>query len=158
MSVLSAAAQTKTEDILVEEGLLDKDELKLLREQAKSASKPLFRMLLEEGRISDEQLTQALARANDIPYVNLSDAHINSKVLDLLDRDVAEHYMAVPLGTEENKLVVAMLDANNVQAVDFLSEKIGKELHVYAASESGIKHILEQYDQTRGINEILTKP
>ncbi|HET7528951.1 MAG TPA: ATPase, T2SS/T4P/T4SS family [Candidatus Saccharimonadales bacterium] len=158
MSVLSTAAQTKTEDILVQQGLLDKDEMKLLKEQAKSKNKPFFRMLLEEGRITDEQLTRAQAEANGMPYVNLSEARINAQVLELLDKDVAEHYMAVPLGTEDDKLVVAMLDANNVQAVDFLSEKIGKSLHVYAASESGIRHVLEQYDQTRGINEILNKP
>jgi type IV pilus assembly protein PilB len=158
MSVLSAHTQAKTEDILIEDGLLTKDKLDLLKGRAKSQNKPFFSVLLEEGHINDEQLTRALAHANDTPYVNLSKAHINPKVLALLDRDVAEHYMAVPLGTENNKLVVAMLDANNVQAVDFLSEKIGKSLKVYAASESGLKHVLEQYDQTSGINEMLTKP
>jgi type IV pilus assembly protein PilB len=158
MSVLSPRAQAKVEDILVEQGLLTKDKLNLLKSQARTQSKPFFSMLLEGGHISDEELTQALAKANDTPYVNLINAHINPRVLDLLDKDVAEHYMAVPLGTVEDILVVAMLDANNVQAVDFLSEKIGKPLRVYAASESGIRHILEQYDQTRGINEILAKP
>jgi type IV pilus assembly protein PilB len=158
MSVLSARTQAKAEDILVQEGLLTKEQLSQLKHQATAQSKPFFSVLIEQGHISDEQLTQALAKANDMPYVNLSDARISEKVLDLLDKDVAEHYMAVPLGTEDNKLVVAMLDANNIQAVDFLSEKIGKPLKVYAASESGLKRVLEQYDQTRGINEILTKP
>lgn len=158
MSVLSARAQAKTEDILVSDGLLSKEDLKLLKAQAKTQNKPFFSALVEQGVINDEQLTQVLAKTNNTPYVNLSNAHINPKVLELLDKDVAEHYMAVPLGTENEKLVVAMLDANNVQAVDFLSEKIGKSLKVYAASESGIKHILGQYDQTSGINDILTKP
>ena len=53
--------------------------------------------------------------------------------------------MAVPLGEMQHRLVVAMLDAGNVQAVDFLSNKIGKPLKVYSASESGIKQILKQY-------------
>jgi type IV pilus assembly protein PilB len=38
-----------------------------------------------------------------------------------------------------------MLDADNVQAVDFLSNKIGRPLKVYAASESGIRQVLHQY-------------
>jgi len=158
MSVLSPVAQSKAEDILIEQGLITKDKLGLIKSQAKAKSKPFFTVLLEEGHINDEQLTRALAKANDIPYVNLSEAHINPKVLELLDRDVAEHYMAVPLGTENDKLVVAMLDANNIQAVDFLSEKIGKPLMVYAASEAGIRHALEQYDQSRNIKDILAKP
>jgi len=55
--------------------------------------------------------------------------------------------MAVPLGEMQSRLVVAMLDADNVQAVDFLSNKIGRPLKIYAASESGIRHILSQYGQ-----------
>jgi type IV pilus assembly protein PilB len=43
--------------------------------------------------------------------------------------------MAVPLGEMQHRLVIAMLDADNVQAVDFLSNKIGRPLKVYAASE-----------------------
>jgi type IV pilus assembly protein PilB len=158
MSVLSSGAQTKTEDILVQQGLIDQDQIKLIKSQAKSKNIPFFKLLVEEGHITDEQLTRALAKADGIPYVNLSEAHVNPKVLGLLDKDVAEHYMAVPLGTEQEKLLVAMLDANNVQAVDFLSEKIGKSLMVYAASEAGIRHVLEQYDQSQNISDMLNKP
>jgi type IV pilus assembly protein PilB len=83
-----------------------------------------------------------------VPYVNLSEAHIDPDVLDLLSQDIAERYMAVPLGEMQQRLVVAMLDADNVQAVDFLSNKIGRPLKVYAASEEGIRQVLRQY-QTR---------
>jgi type IV pilus assembly protein PilB len=75
----------------------------------------------------------------------LSDAKVNPKTLSLLPQEVAERYMAVPLGEMQNRLVVAMLDADNVQAVDFLSNKIGRPLKVYLASETGIRHVLKQY-------------
>jgi type IV pilus assembly protein PilB len=39
-----------------------------------------------------------------------------------------------------------MLDADNVQAVDYLSKRIGRPLKVYVASESGIRQILKQYE------------
>ncbi len=58
--------------------------------------------------------------------------------------------MAVPLGTMQNRLVVAMLDADNVQAVDFLSSKIGRPLKVYLASEQGIRNVIAQYDMSIG--------
>src|SRR3990167_1999085 len=53
--------------------------------------------------------------------------------------------MAVPLGEMQNRLVIAMLDADNVQAVDFLANKIGRPLKVYTASEEGIRQVLRQY-------------
>jgi type IV pilus assembly protein PilB len=90
-------------------------------------------------------LTKIIAQVTRMPYVNLSNANIDPKILSLLPKDVAERYMAVPLGEMNNRLVVAMLDADNVQAVDFMSNKIGRPLKVYAASEEGIKNILRQY-------------
>jgi type IV pilus assembly protein PilB len=65
--------------------------------------------------------------------------------------------MAVPLGEMDKKLVVAMLDADNVQAVDFLSNKIGRSLKVYLASQDGIEKVLRQYklDVSKDVNEAL---
>ncbi|MFZ1536582.1 MAG: GspE/PulE family protein, partial [Chromatiaceae bacterium] len=89
--------------------------------------------------------TNTTAHVSKIPYVNLLEAKIDSKVLELLPQDTAERYMAVPLGEMQHRLVVAMLDADNVQAVDFLSNRINRPLKVYAASEEGIRQVLHQY-------------
>lgn len=145
MNVLSAGAQQRVEQSLVDDGLLDFGDLTILKAKAVKSHKPLFQLLLEEGRVTDEQLTKALAVINNVPYVNLSNARINPKILYLLPQDIAEYYMAVPLGEMQHKLVVAMLDAGNIQAVDFLSKRIGRPLKVYAASETGIRHVLKDY-------------
>jgi type IV pilus assembly protein PilB len=116
-----------------------------IKKQAETEGKPLFTALVDSGKISDEQLTKARAKVSKIPYVNLTTARIDPKVLALLPADVAERYMAVPLGEMQHRLVVAMLDAGNVQAVDFLSNRIGRPLKVYAASEEGIRQVLHQY-------------
>ncbi len=145
MSVLSEETQTQVEDQLVEAKLLSRADLSELKKQAKDSGTPLFSMLVSAGKITNEQLTKATAHVSRVPYVNLLDAKIDPKVLELLPDEIAERYMAVPLGEMQKKLVVAMLDADNVQAVDFLSNRIGRPLKVYAASEEGIRQILHQY-------------
>ncbi|HEX3568643.1 MAG TPA: GspE/PulE family protein [Candidatus Saccharimonadales bacterium] len=145
MSVLSTAAQQQVEDDLVKEGALTKERLKELKGKSDQDGVPLLSLLVSEGDVSDETLTKSIAQAMKVPYVNLSNAHIDPKILDLLPEDIAERYMAVPLGEMQNRLVVAMLDADNVQAVDFLANKIGRPLKVYAASEAGIRQVLKQY-------------
>lgn len=145
MSVLSAATQKQVEDALVAEGLISEDQLKDAQLKAKGAKTPLFTYLVHEKLISSEQLTKTTAQVTNVPYVNLSNAKLDPSTLALLPREVAERYMAVPLGEMQNRLVVAMLDADNVQAVDFLATKIGRPLKVYAASEDGIRIALKQY-------------
>jgi type IV pilus assembly protein PilB len=118
-----------------------------IREKAKSTSTPVIGLLINEGKVSNEAVTKAVAKANNVPYVNLTDATIDRKTLRLLPKEIAERYMAVPLGQIQRRLVVAMLDADNVQAVDFLANKIGRPLKVYTASEEGIRKILAQYGE-----------
>lgn len=160
MSVLlSEATQHQIEEQLISDGVISRDKLELYKAKAQKDKKPFFTLLIEDKVIADEALTRATALVNKTPYVNLSESPpISAKVLELLPKDTANFYMAVPLGTMKDKLVVAMLDASNLQAIDFLSEKIGKPLQVYAASESGIRRMLKQYDQNiqKGISNMLS--
>ena len=145
MSILSTETQKQVEQAVMDEGLLAPEELAGLRKMAKSKEVPLFSLLVSDGHLSNEQLTKTIAHVTKMPYVNLSAAQVDPKILSLLPKEIAERYMAVPLGEMQNKLVVAMLDADNVQAVDFLSNKVGRALKVYSASEQGIRNVLKQY-------------
>ena len=157
MTILMPATQSRVEKSLLDQGLISDGQLADLKDKAAKKNEPLFSLLIRDGHISDEQLTKALADATSTPYVNLSTARINPEVLDLLPQDIAEHYMAVPLGEMQDRLVVAMLDAGNVQAVDFLSNKIGRPLKVYAASESGVRKVLKLYERNiqMGVSSLL---
>ena len=147
MSVLSEANQKQIEDILVKEKQITLADLEKIKKEAKESSKPFFELLVTEGHVSSEFLTKAMAQINRVPYVNLLEARIERDVLRLLSKEIAERYMAVPLGQIGGRLVVAMLDADNVQAVDFLANRIGRQLKVYTASELGIRNVLKQYDE-----------
>jgi type IV pilus assembly protein PilB len=159
MSVLlSETTQHQIEKELIKEGVVSEEKLELYRAKAGKEHKPLFTMLIGDKVVTDEQLTKASALVNKIPYVNLTEAPpIAQSVLELITQDTANFYMAVPLGTMKDRLVVAMLDANNLQAVDFLSNKVGKPLQVFAASESGIRRMLKQYDRNiqKGVSSML---
>jgi type IV pilus assembly protein PilB len=159
MSVLSAAAQKQVEDKLVSDGLVSPGKLKELHEKAQTTNAPILSLVVSEGGVSNEVLTKTIAKITKVPYVNLSNARIDPDVLTLLPEDIAQRYMAVPLGEMQHKLVVAMLDADNVQAVDFLANKIGRPLKVYAASEEGIRHVLSQYkgEITQDVKGVLSE-
>ncbi len=147
MSILSEASQKTIEDTLLKEKQITSVDLQHLKKSAEDSGKPFFELLATEGKVSKEYLTKVIAGVNKVPYVNLLDARIERDVLRLLSKEIAERYMAVPLGQAQGKLVVAMLDADNVQAVDFLANRIGRQLKVYTASEEGIRKVLKQYEE-----------
>lgn len=159
MSVLSAALQKQVEDRLVSDRLITKEKLEEARKKAIGNKVPLFSQLVADKLLDTENLTKTIAHVTKVPYVNLVNAFVGADTLQLLSREIAERYMAVPLGEMQHRLVVAMLDADNVQAVDFLSNKIGRPLKVYSASEEGIRNILAQYPSNlaQGVADTLEK-
>jgi type IV pilus assembly protein PilB len=145
VALLTDDIQEKLLSLLTEEGLVTSDALTAAQEDATKAGKPLMAVLADKRLVDDELLTHAIAQVSGVPYVNLSNSLIDQNVLALLPEDIAERFMAVPLAEIQNRLAVAMIDANNVQAVDYLANRIQRPLKVFMASEAGVRHVLDQY-------------
>ncbi len=145
MALLTTDMQGKLLELLVQEGLVSQEAIDQAKADAASTNKPVVSILAEENIVDDELFTHALAVVSGVPYVNLTDSLIDQSILELLPSDIAERFMAVPLAEVNNRLAVAMLDANNVQAVDYLASLIQRPLKVFMASDAGIRHVLDQY-------------
>lgn len=145
MALLTDDIQEKLISLLISEGLVAADVITNAKTEAAKTSKPLFSLLTNQDIIDDELLTHAIAQVSGVPYVNLANTIIDQNILTLLPEDIAERFMAVPLAEVQNRLAVAMLDGNNVQAVDYLANRIQRPLKVFMASEAGIRHVLDQY-------------
>lgn len=145
MALLTDDIQDKLIKLLVNEGLIEKSVIDDALKRASESGKPLFSLLSEEGLLDNELLVHGVAQVSGVPYVNLSNSVISQDILSLLPSDVAERFMAVPLAEVQNRLAVAMIDANNVQAVDYLSNRIQRPIKVFMASEESVRHVLDQY-------------
>lgn len=145
MPLMTDDIQERLLKLLSDEGLLSEQDVKAAAETAAKTKQPILSVLATEESIDDELLTHAIAQVSGVPYVNLSSSIIDQDVLSLLPSDIAERFMAVPLAEVQNRLAVAMIDANNVQAVDYLANRIQRPLKVFMASETGVRHVLDQY-------------
>ena len=145
MALMTDDMQEKLIKLLTDEGLVSRDVIKRAAQAAKQSNTPLLATLTSNGTIDEELLTHAIAQVSGVPYVNLTSSIIDQSILSLLPSDIAERFMAVPLAEVQNRLAVAMIDANNVQAVDYLVNRIQRPLKVFMASEAGVRHVLDQY-------------
>lgn len=145
MALLTDEIQSNLKVLLAEEGLVSAAVIKEYETRAVKEATPFVGVLLKDEVVSNETMTHCIAYVSGVPYVNLADVPIDQKILSLLPLDIAERFMAVPLGEVSGRLAVAMLDANNIQAVDFLANKIARPLKVYMASEVGIRNVIGQY-------------
>lgn len=144
-SLLTADIQDKLRNVLIDEGLVAREVIGGAEQEAETTNRQLVAVLVEKKIIDEELLTHSIAYVSGVPYVNLTSTIISQDVLSLLAPDTAERFMAVPLAEVQNRLAIAMIDANNVQAVDYLANVIQRPIKVFMASETSVRHILEQY-------------
>ena len=145
MALLTDDIQEKLIHLLASEGLVEQSVLDEVATRATAEARPLFTLLTDEKIVDTELLTHAVAQVSGVPYVNLTGSFIDQDILALLPADIAERFMSVPLAEVNNRLAVAMIDANNVQAVDYLANRIQRPLKVFMASEDSVRHVLGQY-------------
>lgn len=145
MSLLTKEAQDKIVRLLIEEGLINKKLAEQAIETAKQAQKPILALLLEQKLVSNETLTHATANIIGIPYVDLKNVRMEQESLLLLPRDIAERSQVAALGEINGQIVIAMLDATNVQMTDYLATLTQKPIRAVMASSSGIQAALAQY-------------
>ena len=145
MTLLTNDIQDRLAKILVEEGLIQESKIELAIKEAGLNNQSLMSYMIEHKLLDNEILVHATSHVSGIPYVNLENTTIPQETLDLISVDIAERNMAVPIAEVQGRIAVAMLDATNIQAVDYLSSLIQRPLKVFMASQNSIKHVLDQY-------------
>lgn len=141
MALITNDIQTRLSRLLYEEGLVSREVVDQALSESGKNNESLIAYLLEHNIVDNEILVHAISHVSGIPYVNLTSATINQDILEIIPIDIAERNMAVPIAEVQNRLAVAMLDATNVQAVDYLSSLIQKPLKVFMASQIGRAHV-----------------
>ncbi len=145
MTLPTNNTQDRLAKLLIEEGLVQESKIELAMKEAGSNNQSLMSYMIEHKILDNEILVHATSHVSGIPYVNLENTTIPQETLDLITVDIAERNMAVPIAEVQGRIAVAMLDATNIQAVDYLSSLIQRPLKVFMASQDSIKHVLEQY-------------
>lgn len=145
MTLPTNNTQDRLAKLLIEEGLVQESKIELAIKEAGSNNQSLMSYMIEHKILDNEILVHATSHVSGIPYVNLENTTIPQETLDLITVDIAERNMAVPIAEVQGRVAVAMLDATNIQAVDYLSSLIQRPLKVFMASQDSIKHVLEQY-------------
>ncbi len=101
--------------------------------------------LIELGLIAEIDLMQFLAEQMDIPFVKLDDISIEKEIIRLIPEELARDYQIIPLFKIGEQLSVATSDPLNVENIDSISKLTGMELDIVLATETDISYAVEVY-------------
>ena len=106
---------------------------------------PRFRPHPDFKKVLHWPLEKPIDSGINISYIDLGKTTVPKKILNLLPEHIARHYQVVPVAQEQDKLIVAMIDPEDREAIEFIKKKIGMPLDIRICTQSDLNHVLEQY-------------
>src|SRR5437868_5782726 len=136
--------------LLLERGLVTEEQLETALEEQRQSRKSLGRVLIDGGIVSEGDLVSTLAARIGLEFVDLGDYTIDPSAVGLISDSLARRFQAVPIGWEENRLVVAMADPSNVVAIDDIRTITGAEVRTVVATRGAILEAIEKHQRIEG--------
>jgi len=150
--------QQQAIDLLVKKGILDNNQVSLAMEESKKTGMPIEKALEKMGFISETEIVQVLADSLGIPFMDLSDYLIDSEVIKLVPETIAKKHKTVPLFKIGDSLTVAMVDPQDVSAIDEIRKKSKMDaIEPVLSTADMIQRVIDQYYGAIGNAEELVK-
>lgn len=128
---------------------IDADQLAALETEATNDKANLEELVVQKNITSDAELTRLFAEEIGVPYVELNVKELSKDVLKQLPENIAKLYnMVVFAGDpddEKEPKQVAMVDPDDLQAVDVLHKLFGQNIKIFIATKFNILAALDLY-------------
>ncbi len=132
-------------DVLVELGFASEETVRQAIDAARTAGRTPETLLLEQGSISEDQLSRATAERYGLDHVDLAVYNVDVAAAALFPATMARRYMAVPVGyVDPQTLLVAAADPANVLAVDDIQIATGLDCHIAVAARADVETLLSR--------------
>jgi len=135
-----------TIELLLKKGLVTQNQIEQAKEEMKKTGLPLEKALEKLGYIAEEDIASTIADTLGVPYMNLADYLIDPEVIKLMPEALAKKYKVAPLFKIGDTLTLAMVDPQDVIAIDDIRRKIKVDsIDTVLVTEKGIQSVLDSY-------------
>jgi type IV pilus assembly protein PilB len=134
-----AKKRKKLGEILYRKKIVDKPTLIKAMKLSKSKNKRLGETLVEMGKLTEDKLTQALAKQFGFQYIDLDEVDIPQSIMDLIPDELIRKHFILPLEKDNDIMRVIISDPQNLDLIDMLRFRLNSEIECCLAAPSKIK-------------------
>ena len=132
-------------EILRDLGLITHEDLLKAKDMTKLGGIGLLDALIRMGRVTQMDVSKALASQFGMDTINLAEYRVPDEVLALVPRHIARRYKIVPVYKHDNTLTVAISDPMDVDTIDSLRYILKVNVEPVVASKPDIEASLARY-------------
>ncbi|MDO8183569.1 MAG: GspE/PulE family protein [bacterium] len=156
------ATKQDLKKFILANNLAPAEAVKKAAKQAEGDDYCLADLLLQQGVVNDDTLRRIKAYILGIPFIDLKKVKVERAVLELIPESVARQHNIVAFNKSSRGLEVAMLDPEDIVAIDFIRKSAGLEVLSRLTDIPSIKQVLRQYqkslkDEFSDIKEVIER-
>ena len=140
-------------DLLVQQKLISLDQLQFALEQQKHSGRKLGRVLVDNAFVSEDQISEAIAKQLSIPFINLKYYNVNLEIVRRLPENQARRFRAVALEERNGALLIGMADPTDLFAFDEIARLLKRDIDLAVVTEG---QLLETIDRVYRRTEEIT--
>lgn len=141
-------SESELKEFIIDSGLVSRKDVEAADDEAKRRKQSIGDILVGQGTLSEDALRRIKAYVLGIPFVNLKDRKIPFDVLSLIPEPIARTHSIVAFRKDNQDLEVAMLDTQDLPAIDSVRKKTGLKILPRLTDEESLKHTLLQYQKS----------
>lgn len=145
MSPIRRVISKQLGELLIEKGVLKKEQLEKALKIQKQKGELLGTILVSLGYVTEEQIAQAITVQYGFPYLPLSSYEIDSELINIIPENVARQYCLIVVDKIGNTLTIAMANPLNLQAVEDIELMTGCKVQTFVSTMTDINNALERY-------------
>jgi len=140
-------------DLLVQEKLISHEQLQLALQNQKQSGRKLGRVLVDSSYVTEEQISEALAKQLHIPFINLKYYNVNLEIVRRLPENQARRFRAVALEERNGVLLVGMTDPTDLASFDEITRILKRDIDLAVVTEGQLLEVIDRvYRRTEEIS------
>lgn len=132
-------------DMLLEEGRVTVQQLEEALRKQRNEGKRLGELLVDEGIVSENDIIGVLEKQIGIKRIQIDSINIDRKAVMCITEVLASKHTLIPIGFSGNKILIAMWDPLNIFAIDDVRIASGFEVQTFIATKKEIMKAIERY-------------
>ena len=143
MKLLSQAIRLG--QLLIQQGHLTEEQLERALKLQRRDGRKLGELLIDSGMVDDEAVLSSLSHHLDMPSVRLRPGLIDPQIVEVIDKEIAEKHLIIPMFKVDAVLTLAMAEPQALLVIDDLERSTGLHIQPVIALEANIKQFIKQY-------------
>ncbi len=136
-------------ELLVQQGLITPDQLRIALTEQKQQQAPLGRLLVRMGFVTEAVIRDIMARTIGQESIDLTQVVVDGDAVKLIPQEFARRHRVLPIAfeTAEQILTVAITEVFNVVALDQLRATLGQQVKIKTvlAGDAQLEDHIDQF-------------